>query len=410
MSTPEALLLVADHVAGRISLLDLSAGASHREVAAVEGRHISEHAGFLRLPGDRVACVDDLAGALLVLDPFAAAGGGVLESAAIPVATPAEHLAADPSGRRLAVTTGLGHADEPWSDLLTAVDLATGRACRTRVRVDEPGVTLTGGPDPRLVLRQRAPGGFALIHHSRLLAAGPGCPRVRPDATLPLPDDGHGDAYDPASDRVFTATGEGVHRARLDDGTLVAEDPLPWGGAGRGWFLRLDAPHRLLWSCLRGGPADPARWPEWTNTAWCHDLDTGLTARADLGPGLVFRMALARDHAAFTRIHPDGDELLLLTRGDGHPAVSARLPLPAMDGAPRRGGTPWDGVQRRAVAASPGGDRVAVSRGGHGEILLFDAADGRATGVLHTPTPLDEGGRLALLQAGDRAERDTVGR
>ncbi|MET9943110.1 hypothetical protein ABZ086_35625, partial [Streptomyces halstedii] len=41
----------------------------------------------------------------------------------IPVAVPAEHLAAAPDGRRLAVTTGLGRNEEAWTGLLTAVDL-----------------------------------------------------------------------------------------------------------------------------------------------------------------------------------------------------------------------------------------------------------------------------------------------
>ncbi|MYS28893.1 hypothetical protein GTW38_18540, partial [Streptomyces sp. SID7804] len=66
----------------------------------------------------------------------------------------------------------------------------------------------------------------------------------------------------------------------------------------------------------------------------------------------------ARHHTAFTRIHPDGDELVLLGADD----TVRRVPLPAMDGAPRRGGTPWEGVQRRAVAASPDSGWVAVTR------------------------------------------------
>lgn len=51
-------LLAADQVAGRIALLDLPSGA---EVAVLAGRHLAEHAGFLALPGDLAACVDDRA-------------------------------------------------------------------------------------------------------------------------------------------------------------------------------------------------------------------------------------------------------------------------------------------------------------------------------------------------------------
>lgn len=60
-------LLVADQVAGRISLLDLPDGD---ERAALHHRHLAEHAGFLALPDDLLACVDDRAGELLVLDPY----------------------------------------------------------------------------------------------------------------------------------------------------------------------------------------------------------------------------------------------------------------------------------------------------------------------------------------------------
>ncbi|MBL0780895.1 hypothetical protein G6541_28510, partial [Streptomyces albidoflavus] len=79
-------------------------------------------------------------------------------------------------------------------------------------------------------------------------------------------------------------------------------------------------------------------------------------------------------------------------------------------GAPRPGGTPWDGVQRRAVAASPGGPLVAVSRGGHGEVHLVDADHAEEVATLTLPTPMDDGGHLALVTPGDGAEADPVGR
>ncbi|NGO72992.1 hypothetical protein, partial [Streptomyces boncukensis] len=406
-----ARLLVADQVAGALYVLDLPDG---RISATLTGRHLAEHAGFLALPGGRWAFADDLAGEVVVLDPHGPEAGRPLVAATVPVATPAEHLAADPAGRRLAVTTGLGRSGEPWSDVLTAVDLEAPdgpRAVRVRTRVGEPGVTLSGGDDPLVVLRHREPGALAAYRHADLLDAGPSCPPAAPLATVPLPDgDGHGDAYDPRTGLLFAAAGSGVHRARPAAGAPpAAQEPLSWEGPGRGYYLRLDPVRRLLWSCVRGGPADPARWPEWTNDAWFHHLDTGATGRRPLGPGLVFRLAVTRDHAAYTRVHPDGDELILLScPPSGLPEVTARMPLPPMDGAPRAGGTPWDGVQRRAVAGSPGAALTAVTRGGHGEIHLFDRAGELAT--LTVPTPLDDGGHLALVTPGDGAEADPVGR
>ncbi|MCZ2527086.1 hypothetical protein [Streptomyces sp. HB2AG] len=420
---PQLRLVAADQVAGAVHVHDPQEG---RPIASLTGRHLSEHAGFLRLRGGRVAFVDDLAGALVVLDPFAGEGRPAVP-VTVPVAVPGEHLAADPTGRFLAVSTGCGRSPEPWSDLLTVVDLAAApqpRAVRVRTRTGEPGVAVLGpADDPLMVVRERMPGALAVHRLTGLLAAGPGCPAVEPSTRLPLPDDGHGDAADPATGRVFTATEDGVAVAVRDGRTLTAGPSLAWHGdgdgreggreGGRGYFLRLDPARRTLWSTVRGGPPEPDQWPRWTNHAWWHRIDEGRTGRLDLGPGLVFRLALSRTRAAFTRIHPSGDELVLVDRdttGPHGPRVRARLPLPPMDGAPREGCTPWDGVQRRAVAASPAADPVAVSRGGHGEIHLYDASCGAFLRTVTTPTPLDEGGHLALVAKDDGAEGDTIGR
>ncbi|WP_107499461.1 hypothetical protein [Streptomyces uncialis] len=407
-------LLVADQVAGNIRVLDLPSGET---AGLVEGRHLAEHAGFLALPGGRTAFVDDLAGELVVLDPYGPDRGRPLVTATVPVAAPAEHLAADPSGRLLAVTTGLGRNDEPWSDLLTVIDLtnpAAPRSARVRTRVGEPGVTVLapsgpGAEDALVVLRHREPGSLTAYRHADLLAAGPSCPPAVPAGGLRLSDDdGHGDAHDPRTGTLYAAAGSGVHRARRAGDGLTTGTPLGWGGPGRGYYLRLDPVRRLLWSCVRSGPADPGRWPEWENGAWWHALDRRTTGRLALGRGLVFRLAVAARRVAYARVHPEGDELILLDP-EG-PRISARIALPPMDGAPKRGGTPWDGVQRRAIAASPGGPLIAVSRGGHGEIEVIDSTAGTHVTTLRVPTPLDDGGHLALVQPGDAAHEDPVGR
>ncbi|MBT2364196.1 hypothetical protein J7E88_02325 [Streptomyces sp. ISL-10] len=148
--------------------------------------------------------------------------------------------------------------------------------------------------------------------------------------------------------------------------------------------------------------------------AWWHGLASGTTGRLPLGPGLVFQPAVAARQVAFARVRPRGDELILTATDSGEPWIGARVPLPAMDGAPRSGGTPWDGVQRRAIAASPGSPLVAVTRGGHGEIHLVDADAASAASVpvrtLSVPTPLNDGGHLAPGRPGDAAHGDPVGR
>ncbi|WP_143620185.1 hypothetical protein, partial [Streptomyces alkaliphilus] len=327
----DAALLVADHVAGTLLVLALSEGSGSpgthgkgveaREVARLTGCHVSEHAGFLALPDGRVACVDERAGEVLLLNPLAALTGRPMPVSRVSVAVPAEQVAADPEGRYLVVGAGLGLNEEPWNDLVTVVNTTSGRGVRVRTRPDEPGVGVIGGehfPDgaPRLVLRRRAPGSLDLHRLDDLWTAPTGSPRVEPIHRIPLPDDGLGDADDPSDPtvaRVLTACGDGVHRARVLGDRLVAEPPLAWGTTGRGHYLRPEPGTDRVWSVVRGGPAEPTAWPEWTNTAWCRHTAAERTDLFDLGPGLVFRIAFAAPGvAAFSRVHPDGDELLLL--------------------------------------------------------------------------------------------------
>ncbi|MDG4856664.1 hypothetical protein P8605_00520, partial [Streptomyces sp. T-3] len=67
-------------------------------------------------------------------------------------------------------------------------------------------------------------------------------------------------------------------------------------------------------------------------------------------------------------------------------------------------------VQRRAVAASPGADWVAVTRGGHGEVHVFDAGTACEAARLKVGTPLQHGGHVMLRTQADGAEGDPVGR
>ncbi|RMI88130.1 hypothetical protein BIU87_05415 [Streptomyces sp. ZS0098] len=195
------------------------------------------------------------------------------------------------------------------------------------------------------------------------------------------------------------------------------------------------------------------RWTEWTNQAWLHDLETGRTCPMELGPGRVFRLALARHHTAFARIHPDGDELVLAD-GEGSP-------LPSMDGrcasrrhplggrrAPGGGRLTWlrlgcrqprrsrgDQLARealraaeQAVAAHQEGDvraerarsgvaaratassSVPNGRTGASEVHLIDAATGHEATRVRLSTPLHHGGHMALCGRNDAADGDPVGR
>lgn len=388
-------LLVADHRAGRWTILNATSGSAPEVYASAT---LAEHAGVLALPagaptGARAVFADDALGTLVVLDD---AGG----HRRVPVAIPAEHLACDPSGRFVVCTTGLGAAWEPWSDLLTVVDLADPdgtTAARVRVRRGEPGVVVvpdTATGEPVVVLRHRDPGEAETIPLPRLLQAGPHCPVVRGE-TLRLDGDlGHGDAAEHATGVVHLATEAGIERLRVAGGKPERLETWPWPVGGRAYFLRLDPYERTIVAALRGGDPDPTRWHTWTNhlAQWSLDGEVTVTRTGD---GLVFRPDTHAGTVAWTVVHPDGDRAVLLT--DGRPYETA---LPAMTSAPRPGAAPWDPVdgrpaQRRAIALlAP--ELAAVTSGGDGRLHLVGRRGVRATTDLGTP--LDEGGHLAALR------------
>lgn len=414
---PEEMLVVADQKAGTVQFLEPGSGGV---LARIDGVVLAEHAGILPLGGGRCAFVDDAGGTLIITNPFDA---GPFEGAApsgdpvrhrISVAIPGEHLACDPDGRFIAVTTGLGQSWEAWSDLLTVVDLdaaASGvRSRRIRTRAGEPGVVVAETPDgPRAVLRHREPGGIESLPLELILDKGVHCPQLRGEQLGRISDDGHGDAYDPATGTMFVATDHGMERFDVRKPRPEALGTLPWTAPGRAYFLRFCPRRRLLAAVLREGGDNPREWDSWRNVLWVHDVDSGLTRTAALRDGLIFRFALTATGAAVARVHPDGDDLTVLELGSL--AVRGRWALPAMENAPRPGREPWDSADRRAVAASSLSELVAVTRGGHGELHLVDTAvPGSPLRTMAAGTPLRDGGHLGWLSSAQDAPEDTVGR
>ncbi len=92
------------------------------------------------------------------------------------------------------------------------------------------------------------------------------------------------------------------------------------------------------------------------------------------------------------------------------------VPYPQMDvdrqahEVGKRFRTPWEGVERRAVAASAGSAWVAVSRGGHGEVHLVDAETGHEATRVRLSTPLRHGGHMALCGRKAGVDGGSVGR
>ncbi|KGJ71603.1 hypothetical protein GY21_21060, partial [Cryobacterium roopkundense] len=287
----ESRLVVADQKAGALYVVDPRTCQILRHDTETV---LAEHAGFLPLPHGRLAYIDDGAGELVVLNVFT--NSQDWRESAVSVAIPGEHLAASSTGRFIAVTTGLGRDWQPWSDLVTLVDRhgARPRSRRIRTRRGEPGVVIArdmGEADasPALVIRHREPGSLEMIGVAAVQSADAHGPVLRGDLTE-LPDDGHGDAYDPLTGMIFNATGSGVYRHTLENGVLVAHPTVPWNVPGRAYFVRFCPRDRCLFAVVRGGDPDPKNWQVWTNHLWRYSLDTHSISTAPIGPGLVFRL------------------------------------------------------------------------------------------------------------------------
>ncbi|WP_058234295.1 hypothetical protein [Devriesea agamarum] len=390
-------LVIADHRAGQLyRVQDGLASAFRMGIAA-------EHAGILAFGDDRWAFVDDREGTLITVSGE--------RTSTVSVAIPAEHLASDPSDSYLAVTTGLGANESPWSDVVTLIDRDNDTSCRFRSRRGEPGVMFA--PDQRdgsthLVLRHREPGAIESFPLQQCLNVGPHVPPLEGAICRDIGDDGHGDVVDHASGIMATATGRGLERYVIDGGVPRCIGIVPWPVHGRAFYLRFDAATGRALGIVRGGPSCLTEWTSWSNTLVDIDVRSAEVSSCSLPTGLAFRFGLSGQCAAVATIHPDGDTLTVIDRSAGCVQPVRSHWLPPMSHPPRPGHLPWepDGdspAQRRSVAIDPSGTTIAVSRGGDGQVHLVRGED------MHTitvPTRLDEGGQLFWIGSA----RDPIGR
>lgn len=408
----QEILVVADLRAETIGFIDPE---SQTTTGWISGVVLAEHAGILPLGNGKCAWVDDAGGSLIVMNPFMATDTDptLAIEHRISVAIPGEHLACDATGRFVAVSTGLGKSWEPWSELLSVVDLQMQggpRSRRIRTRAGEPGVVVATGPEgPQVVLRHREPGEIESIPVDAILTGGVHCPPLRGESIEGVGAAGHGDAYDPLTSTLFVATERGLECFNVHEPVPYPLPLRPWDAPGRAYFLRFCPRRRLLVAVLREGGEHPRKWDTWGNTLWVHDIDANTSRTAPLGDGMIFRFALTRTAIAVARIHPTGDDLCVYDTETLH--ERGQWALPPMEKAPRRGVEPWDDADRRVVAASGSNEWVAVTRGGHGEVHLINTSvSGSELATMQLPTPLNDGGHLAWLNRTDAGPGDTVGR
>ena len=378
---------------------------------------LAEHAGMLQLPDHRIAYLDDAAGELRILAH--ADSGRLYLKHRVSVAIPGEHLAVSPDGAWVGVGTGFGAEFSATTDQITLVHLYpqgddAPRGYRVRTRPGEHGIALS---TEGLWLRHREPGAVQYIPFTEIIQAGPHVPQVHGVSDTRVGNAAHGEAFDPQTETFYTATENGLESFRVRTAENGAAEILPqpkidWaaGGGARAFFLRCRPAYRQLATTLRAGGENPRQWHNWPNWVFTCDLDTGTVATADVGPGLVFRCAQTPTALAVTRVHPDGDELVVFNSSDL--SLRGRWALPGMDRAPRPGHEPWDDADRRAIAAHPNREEVAVSRGGHGQVHLIDVSrPGTELKTVQFPSPLRDGGHLGWFDDQSPArEFDTVGR
>lgn len=376
---------------------------------------LAEHSGFLQLADGRIAYGDDARGELVLLKEKCEPAYS-FEIERISASIPAEHITTSPNGRWIAISTGFGAAFDASSDQITLIDLQPSDSdrplsYRVRTRAGEPGIALS---NTHIWLRHREPGAIQTIPIREIITAGPHVPPVASSLTSNIGDSGHGDAYDPHTNTFHVATENGIEHFTLTQETPQHQKTLTWhtitGTAARAYFLRFNPHKRLISSTLRLGGDSPKAWDTWKNWVFTYNIDTGKHRSAPVGTGLVFRCALTPTALAVTRVHPDGDELVVYELSDL--SIRGRWQLPVMDGAPRKGAEPWDNADRRSIAADPESETVAVTRGGHGQIHLIDVST--AGGELETyqvPTPLKDGGHLGWFSADTAPEAmDGIGR
>ncbi|NJN94450.1 MAG: LysM peptidoglycan-binding domain-containing protein [Anaerolineales bacterium] len=405
-STLSTRLVVADIEAEKLYVYS---APEFELLGQFDGLQVADHAGFVVLPDGRVLLVDNKAQELLVFDVLNDQPQ-IVGRAKIPGA--AVHLAVDPQGAYAAVSTSHDDESGQGKDALTRINLSTFETSEIPVATEEPGLLL--GQDVILHRDGAELGQLQAFSLANLPQTGP-----EPDAFVDIGAFGHGEAL--INGHAYIATDDGVDVVHVEGGELEHEAVLPWNASGReggrAYFVRVSPDGDHLWSYLRivNNPDDDAswqNWQDWQNDVYLADLKTEKVTRLELGPGIVYRFALAAPYALYAQVHPNGDIAHLL---DANPASStfgqvlAEILLPALSHAPQSGVDPWDAAGFRVTAITPDGRWGFVSNGGDGSIAVIDTETRQIAGTITTPTPLNGGGYMVAVQPGQPLV-DGVGR
>ncbi|MEX1021122.1 MAG: ZinT/AdcA family metal-binding protein [Litorilinea sp.] len=399
-----ATLVVADAREGGLYAYSIP---DWQPVAEFPDLQLADHPGYLVLPDGRVLFTTP--DSEFIVLSLAGDEAGVAARVALPGG--AIHFAVDPTLAYAVVSTMRDEAAGIGENTLTQIELATYTATSIPVTSGEPGV---------LVTEQ------AVLHRDGgeigRLEAFPMANFATQDGTAASYVDigayGHGEGL--VNGHAYVATDDGIDVVHIDGTELTHETVIPWNVSGReggrGYYMRADA-HGNLWSYLRivqnpAADASWANWQDWGNDAYLINTVDNEATRFDLGPGLVYRMSLSQSYALYSRLHPDGDQAILV---DAEPTsatfaeIVATIDLPATSDAPVAGVAPWDAAGQRITAITPDGKWGFVSGGGDGTVHVIDTTTRAIVGQIDVPAPLVGGGYLLVVQPGQPV-LDSLGR
>ena len=409
-------LVVADPQA---KALHVYRASGNRRTGSLHGIAISTHGGTLPLPDGRLIVVDDANARVVAISINSRGKPRIVKSVAIPGSRWGGMTwgATDPSLRYFAFS---GQPGDAAVSPIVVVDLDTFDIWHhdLQLTLDGTGTTpetqvyLAGDP-LRLVMLGGS--GFSstllsdFLETEHVAGCAMGRPRCFPIKTgnVPSGNGAHGPVVARDGSAVFTTTAEGFAGAKGAGDGLAGARRVPYATDIRDMphsvHPRLAADERTVWGAVTENPAVPVeRWATARNDVSIIDSVSYDTRLVRVPDGKVSKLAISSTYAAVSTIHPEGDALTLLDADRGSPTfgrIVGTVALPSSTDGPREGRS-IVGTQPHVVTLDPDGRRAYVTNGGDGTITVVDTERRRIVRTIRTPTPLNDGGYLVIVEPG----------